>query len=639
MKRCVSLLLTLVLALTLAAPALAASEVTLLTGDGPVQLGMGYDSGGKAVIYYSAGGGWQAAQGCQDAASLSPKVCYTGRDYFLYTAYTSTAYTSADGVHWTAVGPRQWLEEGVPYGPANGLASKEYELLWTGSEYMLRQALLDDPRDTHNTLGDSLRNNMVLFLDQDYQILGAKGFGTQVSAIRYEGGTYYATVNGAEQAFTRSDWDPGQEGGNYYSGTAWSTWYGAMELDTPARVTGYVIRQQLGNDSPFGFAVSTDGQSWLPLETHFTPDMTQVADTQGGAVIYYNTYGSELWYYQYTQGILGAASTQGWVQADLGFDPTEGVGSPRVSYTLRWTGTGYLMCQSVSGGGMMGQESGETSPYNSRVVLLDSNFHKVSEYDFGAPVAGVAYCDNTCYAQVADGEEAAAIYASADGVTWTLSDRTDLPQASLAPQGEQVRTFAPGDVSDGQLIYRLADGQIQCSVDGVYFLPLTETDGTSLAVYPCEGGAVVQGLDEGGFALTTLAVDRAQTSAAWQAQFPDPLWYATLDGTYVGTADVPFYRVNGIMMAPLRVLAETLGFTVTWDPEANTAVCVKGDESLTVYLGTTRAVLNGEEKPMAQPSEVHQQRTCVSIRYVAEAFGLTIEWDDEGRTIHLFSQP
>ena len=50
------------------------------------------------------------------------------------------------------------------------------------------------------------------------------------------------------------------------------------------------------------------------------------------------------------------------------------------------------------------------------------------------------------------------------------------------------------------------------------------------------------------------------------------------------------------------------------------------------------AVLNGEEKPMALPSEVHQQRTCISIRYVAEAFGLTIEWDEEGRTIHLFSQ-
>ena len=635
MKRFLSVMMSLILVFMLAIPALAVENVTLLTGDGPVQLGVGYDSSGKATIYYSAGGGWQAAQGCQDAAAASPKACYTGRDYFLYTTYSTAAYTSSDGIHWTQLEPRQWLEEGALYGPISGLATKEYDLLWTGSEYMLRQALLDDPRDTHNTLGDSLRNNMVLFLDEDYQILGAKGFDTRVTAIGYEGGTYYATVNGAQVSFLRSDWDPGQEGGNYYSGTAWGTWFGSMELDTPARVTGYVIRQQLGNETPFGLAVSTDGMSWLPLDSQLTPDMTRLADTQGGAVICYNTYGSQLWYYQYTRGILGSASTQGWVQADLGFDPTQGVSSPRVSYTLRWTGTGYVMCQSVSGGGMMGQGAGETSPYNTRVVLLDANFHRVSEYDFGSPVTGVAYFDNTYYAQVADGE-GSAVYASPDGAAWTLSDRTGLPQAVTAPQGELVKTFAAGDVSDGELVYRLKDGEIQVSADGVYFLPLAQTQGVSLAVHPCEGGAVVQALDEGGFALTTLAVDRAQTLFDWRAQFPDPLWYATLDGDYVGTDDVPFYRVNGIMMAPLRVLAETLGFTVTWEPETNAAVCVKGDQSLTVYLGTTRAVFNGEERPMAQPCEVHQQRTCVSIRYVAETFGLTIEWDEEGHTIHLF---
>ena len=636
MKRCLCLILSLILAFSLSLPALAASDVTAICGDGPVRLGVGYDSGGQAVIYYSSGSGWQSAQGCQDAASASPRACYTGRDYFLYTAYGATAYTSSDGIHWTQVEPRHWLEEGTLYGPASNQASKEYQLVWADGVYMLRQSLLDDPRDTHSTLGNSLRNHMVLFLDESYQVVGAKGFDAPVTAIRYADGTYYATVNGAEQSFTRADWDPGQEGGNYYSGTAWTTQYGATELETPTAVTQYIIREQLGNPSPFGLAVSTDGRSWLPLETHLTPDMTRISDTQGGAVICYNSYGSELWYYQYTRGLFGEEPTQGWVQADPGFDPTQGISSPRVNYTLRWTGTGYLMCQSVSGGGMMGQGADETSPYNSRVVLLDANFHKVSEYDLGGQVTGVSYYDNTCYAQVGGGADAA-VYASADGITWTLTDRNQLPQTTLAPQGEQVRTFVSGDVSDGQLIYRLTDGQIQCSVDGVYFLPLTQTDGVSLAVHPCEGGAVVQGLDEGGFAVTTLAVDRAQTSAAWAEQFPDPLWYATLDGDYVGTDDVPFYRKGGIMMAPLRVLAETLGFTVTWDEGANAAVCVKGDQTLTVYLGTTRAVLNGEEKPMALPSEVHQQRTCISIRYVAEAFGLTIAWDEEGHTIHLFS--
>ena len=79
-----------------------------------------------------------------------PHLCKTGKDDVLYYDASGAVYRSADGVAWTELN-RQWAEESVPYSTGlNGLAKKEFEILWTGSEYMMRQSLLDDPR-TSNT--------------------------------------------------------------------------------------------------------------------------------------------------------------------------------------------------------------------------------------------------------------------------------------------------------------------------------------------------------------------------------------------------------------------------------------------------------------------------------------------------------
>lgn len=86
-------------------------------------------------------------------------------------------------------------------------------------------------------------------MDEDFRIIGAKAFDGPVTDIRYAGGTYYATVDGVEHAFTRTDWEPGREGGVYYSGTAW---YKQENQRKPVEVTSYLIREQPGNNGPFG---------------------------------------------------------------------------------------------------------------------------------------------------------------------------------------------------------------------------------------------------------------------------------------------------------------------------------------------------------------------------------------------------
>lgn len=150
----------------------------------------------------------------EDAA---PTLLDTGRGYVVYYWYSSAVYSSPDGREWTDLSDRTWVREAGPYTHlgVGHLGHREFEIIWTGTEYMLRRSLLDDPRSTHRRQGDSPKNSAVTFLDEEFQVIGELAFDGPVTAIRHRDGTYYATVNGTETAFTREDWageaETGQE--------------------------------------------------------------------------------------------------------------------------------------------------------------------------------------------------------------------------------------------------------------------------------------------------------------------------------------------------------------------------------------------------------------------------------------------
>ncbi len=137
-----------------------------------------------------------------------PTLLDTGRGYVVYYWYNSAVYYSPDGTDWTDLSDRVWVKDAAPYTylGVGHLGHREFDLCWTGTEYMLRRSLLDDPRATHQRLGDSPQNSVVAFLDEDFQVIGELAFDGPVTAIRYQDGTYYATVAGTETAFTREDW-------------------------------------------------------------------------------------------------------------------------------------------------------------------------------------------------------------------------------------------------------------------------------------------------------------------------------------------------------------------------------------------------------------------------------------------------
>lgn len=103
-----------------------------------------------------------------------PTLLDTGRGYVVYYWYSSAIYFSQDGETWIDLSDRSWVKEAVPYIQLYvGQGHREFDLRWADAGYyVLRQTLLDDPRPTHKRFGDSPKNNVVTFLDDDFQVIG-----------------------------------------------------------------------------------------------------------------------------------------------------------------------------------------------------------------------------------------------------------------------------------------------------------------------------------------------------------------------------------------------------------------------------------------------------------------------------------
>ena len=128
-------------------------------------------------------------------------------------------------------------------------------------------------------------------------------------------------------------------------------------------------------------------------------------------------------------------------------------------------------------------------------------------------------------------------------------------------------------------------------------------------------------------------------------------------GVYVNgdalTVDTPPYIKNDRTMVPMRAIFEALGAEVTWDDATKTAVAVKdkveivsedGIEKLhktqvevKITIGENVLYKNGEAITLDAAAEITNNRTMVPVRAISEAFGCTVNWDNETRCVNITS--
>lgn len=116
-----------------------------------------------------------------------------------------------------------------------------------------------------------------------------------------------------------------------------------------------------------------------------------------------------------------------------------------------------------------------------------------------------------------------------------------------------------------------------------------------------------------------------------------------LNGAYVHFADAQPEKVNGRVMVPFRAIAEVLGAEVDYNAGAITAK--KNGQTLAFSLGGKQLTITDDStgkviKTTAVDSAPYKKggRTYVPVRFFAEAFGLTVQWDQDMQTAVLYDR-
>ena len=92
------------------------------------------------------------------------------------------------------------------------------------------------------------------------------------------------------------------------------------------------------------------------------------------------------------------------------------------------------------------------------------------------------------------------------------------------------------------------------------------------------------------------------------------------------------YIKNGRTMLPIRAIAEALGLTVQWNPGTKTATFSDATKTAAVVIGQEIIYVNGTPIKLNAKAELIQGTTFVELKSLASAFGVDIKWDNAAKT-------
>lgn len=105
-----------------------------------------------------------------------------------------------------------------------------------------------------------------------------------------------------------------------------------------------------------------------------------------------------------------------------------------------------------------------------------------------------------------------------------------------------------------------------------------------------------------------------------------------VDGKNV-TTDVDPYIEDSRTLVPIRFVAEALGYDVGWDNDTRTVTLTNGPDKIIMVIGSKEAIHNGNKTTLNKEPQLKDSRTFVPVRDVAERFGKEVDWDEDNWTV------
>lgn len=101
----------------------------------------------------------------------------------------------------------------------------------------------------------------------------------------------------------------------------------------------------------------------------------------------------------------------------------------------------------------------------------------------------------------------------------------------------------------------------------------------------------------------------------------------------------PFVDENYRTLVPFRKALEAYGAAVEWNEESRIATAVKGDIKVEVPIDQDYIMVNEQQQSNDTAAKIVNGRTYLPIRAVIQAFGSSVEWDQNLKTVVITSTP
>lgn len=139
--------------------------------------------------------------------------------------------------------------------------------------------------------------------------------------------------------------------------------------------------------------------------------------------------------------------------------------------------------------------------------------------------------------------------------------------------------------------------------------------------------------------LTSAALVAALLSghAAVQASAASaPAVKVTVDAKSVSFPDAKPYTESSRVLIPVRFVSQALGGTVDYK---NNTVSIKQDgKTVSMKVNGTKVFVSGKTVTLDVPVRVKQNRTYVPLRFVSEALGASVDWNQAQRLVSITTE-
>lgn len=109
-----------------------------------------------------------------------------------------------------------------------------------------------------------------------------------------------------------------------------------------------------------------------------------------------------------------------------------------------------------------------------------------------------------------------------------------------------------------------------------------------------------------------------------------------LDGVDIA-CDSPPVIIDGRTLVPARAVFEAMGGNVEWNEVSREVTITVRDVDVKLKIDSKTAYINGSDKRLDVPAKIIKNRTMIPIRFVSEAVGSEVSWDEKNRIVGISS--